>query len=77
MPAEQRFRFGQRRKMIRGDHALDCNRAKIGDFKIVARLQPLDCILVEAKTEPWRGIGEPEEYDFANRAERARLNLRK
>src|ERR1700732_72162 len=77
MPAEQRLRLGQRRQMVRGDHALDCNRAEIGDFKIVARLQPLDCILVDTKTEPRRSIGKPEEYDFANRAERARLNLRK
>ena len=77
MPPEQRFCLGQRRKVIRSDHTLDRNRAKIDDFKIVACLQPIYCILVEAETEPRRSIGKPEEYNFANRAERARLNLRK
>src|SRR5262249_5433563 len=67
VPAEQRFSFGQGRQMIRPHHALHCDRAQIGDLKIIARFELLHRVLVETEPEPWRPIGEPEKHDFTDR----------
>ena len=73
MPAEQCLSFGQRWQMICLHHALHCDRAQIGDLKIIARFQLLHRGLVETESEPRRRIGEPEKYNFTNRTEGARL----
>src|SRR5262249_22943244 len=36
MPTEERLGLGERRQMVRRDHALPRDRGKIGDFKIIA-----------------------------------------
>ena len=77
MPAEQRFRFGERRQMICGDQALHRDRAKIGYFEIIAPLQLLHRLRIETATEARRRVDKPEKYYFAHGAEHARLARRK
>src|SRR5215469_297541 len=77
MPTEQCLGFGQGRQMIRRHHALHRDRAQVGDLKVVARLQFLNRLWVEAKPEPRRCISKPEEHDLAHAAECARLARRK
>ena len=76
MPAEHRLGFGKRRQVLGADQALHGDRAQIGDFQIVARLERLDRRRLEADTEARRLIHEAEEHGFARGAERARLGAR-
>ena len=76
MPAEQRLGFGERRQMLRRDHALHRDRAKIGDRQIVARLQRFDRLRIEPEAEPRRTVAQSEEYAFVDAAERGRFGGR-
>ena len=76
MPAEQRLGFGERRQMLRLDQALHRDRAQIGDFQIVARLERLDRLRIEPQPEPRRVIHQAEKDVFMPAAERARLGRR-
>src|SRR5215472_1284579 len=77
MPTEKRLGLGERRQMVRRDHALHRDRAKIGDFKVIARFQSFKRMLIEAESEARRRVGQSEEDDFAHGVEIARFGRRK
>jgi hypothetical protein len=77
MPADQRLGFGQRRQMIGADQTLHRNGAQVGDFYVIAHLQPLDRLRVEAETEARGAVEQPEEHVLAHSTEPARVAGRK
>ena len=72
MPAEQRLGLGERRQMLRRDHALHRDTAQVGELEVVARLQRLDGLGIETETEARGVVQQPEKHRLAHAAERAR-----
>ena len=70
MPADQRLGLGERRQMRGFDQALDRDRAQVGDFQIVARLERLDAAASSPKPKRGASCIKTEKHLLAHGAER-------